>query len=294
MIITRLKGGLGNQMFQYAAGLAISRKLNTTLRVDGSFLYESVDLQAITPRLFELTCFGIEDDNVSFSGFKRLRRLLQSRPYRILQDKIPALLPWKYISEKQFNFDPAFFLHKGNLMLEGYWQSEKYFLDIANEVRSVFTLRTGISEKTASLQSYLQDNLTASVHIRRGDLLTNPGAAALHGTCSDAYYQTALQKLKINFPDLKVIVFSDEPDYVHRKMQFLKPEVIVDWNNNRGWEDLHLMQQCSHHIIANSSFSWWGAWLNPSANKQVIAPARWFNTGSIDTSTLIPEGWIKI
>jgi hypothetical protein len=292
MIITRLKGGLGNQMFQYAAGLALSHKMNTSLKVDGSFLYESDSVNSITPRNFELSCFGIQDDSLYHSEFKLLRRFLQSRFYRIVQSRMPSMLPWKYVQERQFNFDPTFFQNQGNCMLDGYWQSEKYYLSVETKVRTAFSIKVNISEKSSSLQRYLQEHATASVHIRRGDLLTNPEAAALHGVCSDMYYQSALEKLKSLNSDLKIIVFSDEPDYVLQKMQFLQPDVIVDWNHGRGWEDMFLMRQCSHHIIANSSFSWWGAWLNPSKNKVVIAPAKWFASGNFDTGTLYPENWI--
>lgn len=294
MIITRLKGGLGNQMFQYAAGLSLSKHLQTSLKVDGSFLYETAGEESITQRKFELSCFGIKDDSIDSSGFRRLRKVLLSRPYQFFQHQIPSLLPWGYILEKDFAYNSAFFDYDGNLMIDGYWQSEKYFLSIEKDVRNTFTLTSGLSAETISLQNYLRNELTVSVHIRRGDLITNPTASAMHGVCSDAYYIAALDVIRSKFPNIKVIMFSDDPVYVKNNMQFLKPEVTVDWNDDKVWEDIHLMHHCSHHVIANSSFSWWGAWLNPDKEKTVIAPQQWFASGHLNTATLVPEKWIRI
>lgn len=292
MIITRLKGGLGNQMFQYAAGYSLSRENNSKLLVDGSFLYESANDNTITPRQFELNSFGIEDDNLKYGRVNRIRKIIKSRLYQAVQSR-SRFLPWKYFHEKQFSYDPDFFKLTGNVYLEGYWQSEKYFIKYREELRAKFQSILPLSEKSEALINYLRKNFTVSVHIRRGDLISNPGAAAYHGICDDEYYLNALQQLRSRHPFIKVIVFSDEPEYVREKMQFLEPEVIVDWNGNRGSEDLQLMKHCSHHIIANSSFSWWGAWLNPSGDKEVFAPRRWFLNDTY-TGSLIPAEWKRI
>lgn len=134
-----------------------------------------------------------------------------------------------------------------------------------------------------------------SLHVRRGDYVSNLTINQFHGTCSLEYYNQAIAQIAKKVETPHFFVFSDDPEWVKSNLKIDYSITIVDHNNaDKNYEDIRLMSLCKHHIIANSSFSWWGAWLCRNPNKIVIAPLKWFNDKSINTTDLIPDGWIKI
>lgn len=292
MIIVRLNGGLGNQMFQYAAGRAIAYRNNTNLKLDIS------SFEQYTLRSYSLDCFNIIEDFATHNEIKRLkpdRSQLFSFGLNKLQQKI---MPWhnhNEIIEHTIVFNPDVRKITGNAYLDGYWQSEKYFADIAHIIWNDFTFKYESDELNTSVLSQIQDADSVSLHIRRGDYVSNPKTMETHGVLGIDYYIQALNLIEKKVKDPHIYVFSDDISWARENLNTNLPLHFIDHNGvEKNYEDLRLMNSCKHHIIANSSFSWWGAWLDSKQEKIVIAPRKWFNQSNMDTTDLIPDSWYKI
>ncbi len=291
MIISRLVGGLGNQMFQYAAGLRLASARNTQLKLD---LSAFEDRTIRTPRCYELGAFAVTaelaDPEEIAALVERGDRLLGRLAARWSHGRFssPAL-------ERAFHFDPGVLSLADGVVLRGYWQSERYFADAADQVRREFCWKRDPAGKNAAMIADITNCNSVSLHVRRGDYLTNPDAHEMHGVCSIDYYQRAVAYIVDRVSDPTFFLFSDEPDWVRENLDLRASVRLVDHNGpDAGSEDLRLMSRCSHHIIANSTFSWWGAWLNPNSDKIVVAPKQWFADDSLDTSDLLPASWVKL
>jgi hypothetical protein len=290
MIGIKLAGGLGNQMFQYALGRALSEKTGLPLYLDIAWYYHipSTDTQ----RTFDLNCFDIKgnifrSDDVSPFSFHRIKFL--EKVMRKLSQK--KLLPLKelFVEEKP-GFDERVLAFNQKKYLDGYWQSPKYFQEIREILLKEFSL-TDLNEFDHKMISKMNDSQSVSIHIRRGDYVSNEYAKSVHLVCDRNYYDLALEKIKSIDRDVKLFFFSDDPAWVKEEFGNLDIEVI-EGNDDRPWVDMHLMSQCKHHIIANSSFSWWGAWLSEREG-QTIAPKIWFTNGD-EMNDLIPNYWIRL
>jgi hypothetical protein len=179
--------------------------------------------------------------------------------------------------------------------LQGYWQSERYFLKHASTIRKDFTFRQSPSGQNADLMRTILDSAAVSIHVRRGDYVSNPKTFANHGICTPEYYFNAIDIMRQRVPNARFFAFSDDPQWV---TSVLAPRcdgmIVVDHNQAEdSCNDMQLMSLCRHHIIANSSFSWWGAWLNQNPDKIVVAPRNWFANGK-DSTDLIPETYIRL
>lgn len=295
MIVGNLIGGLGNQMFQYACARALALHLNLPLK----FNIDHFDSHN-THNGFELErVFGLKLDT---ADSKELRNILgwgRNEPIirRILSK---PLLSWfagqHFLSEPHFRYWSKLYdrARKGGY-LHGYWQSELYFADHADQIRADFTFNKELHGHNLQIAQLISKRTAISIHVRRGDYVSNRDAHSLHGTCPPEYYHSAIQALLEKCPDAHLFAFSDDPGWVCQILQPRYPNLTIV-KHNKGVEshnDMRLMSMCNHHVIANSSFSWWGAWLNPRPDKMIIAPARWFANG-IDTHDLIPDSWERI
>jgi hypothetical protein len=181
------------------------------------------------------------------------------------------------------------------MYLNGYWQSEKYFKSAEDKLRSELCLFDKPDEANQKILDEIVQCPAVSLHIRRGDYITNPSAALVHGVCSLDYYHSAIRHITAHVENPYFFVFSDDPQWVKDNLKIGYPVQFVEANGpDRGAEDMRLMKSCRHHIIANSSFSWWAAWLNDRLDKIVVAPRIWFLDTKIDTKDLIPEQWHRI
>lgn len=287
-------GGLGNQMFQYAVGRALALRTGATLKLDTCHFDRHHDRQ------YELGCFRIqaqladEEDLAAFGldgrhwpgqldGVRRrLRAHLAPGPFQI----------WR---ERSFRFDPAIIELQGFVYLEGYWQSERYFLDQAEMLRHEFEPAEPTDSDNARLAAGIEAVNAVSIHVRRGDYVHSATTNRYHGTCSIDYYRAAVAHMCANTTAPQFFVFSDEPEWVRAQFKLGVPITTVSINSpDRGYRDMLLMARCRHHITANSSFSWWGAWLGRDPAKIVVAPRRWFNSDSIDTRDLVPDTWVRM
>jgi hypothetical protein len=291
LIIVNVIGGLGNQMFQYAAARALAIRKGVPLKLDIS-AFATYGLHR-----FELTrVFNCAEDTagaaevremLGWQAAPRIRRLL-SRP------SLAALRSRKLVLEPGFSYWAGISGVPDDCYLTGYWQSEKYFSDAAAQIREEFTFRQQVNGRNAEVAALISQVNAVSLHVRRGDYASDPRTAATHGLCSLDYYRAALRHIAEHVPNAHLFVFSDDIPWVKQNLPLELPCLYVD--HNRGAEsfnDMRLMSMCNHHVIANSSFSWWGAWLNPGPDKIVVAPGRWF-ANDTDVRDLLPADWVKL
>lgn len=292
MVITHLIGGLGNQMFQYAAGRRLAHIHKTELKLDIQ------EFEKYTLRKYALGVFNIKENFATVEEIVRLKvRKKISLPRRIISKIFKTWYSPRltYAKENYFHFEPIILKAPDNVYLKGYWQSEKYFKDIEEIIRKEFTIKIPQAGRNRELSDIINSCESVSVHIRRGDYVSNPSVNKKHGACKLDYYQCCLQIIsqKVNNP--RFFLFSDDPKWVKDNFKMNYPLTIVDHNSaDNVHEDLRLMAQCKHNIIANSTLSWWGAWLNPNPNKIVFTPKKWFENNELSIIDLIPRNWLKI
>ncbi len=285
MIITELNGGLGNQLFQYAAGLSLALKHQTTLKV--SIQFKNND----TSRNLGLSHFNT---NIIEANQEEINQLYSSSTLnRSLQALLPP--PFKhYFREKHFAYQSGFNKLGPNVYLKGYWQSELYFSSIADQVKATFTLKPEYYSSVLSLIEEIKTSESVSIHIRKGDYLLHP-YSEYYASLESAYYITAIAALQEQHPQLKLFVFTDDPNWVNENLHLASPyRLISGIETSSMYEDFQAMLSCKYHIIANSSFSWWTAWLSAREGKKVIAPKQWFKNGPTDTQDLVPKSWLIV
>jgi hypothetical protein len=268
-------GGLGNQMFQYAFYLRIKKEHPISF-----FLFNIKNSQGAH--------WGFELDNVFFidstkqtSAFSKMERhcpLFNNAYYLVKQDNCFEYVP--QICELNHFF----------IQYDGYWQNAEYFKPIEQQVRSAFSFRkTRLNDETKKIKFFIDGTNSVSVHVRRGDYIQH---SIDFGLCSKEYYENAISLMRKNIDNPFFYIFSDDIEWAKQNIK-CDNSVYVDWNSSsESWQDMYLMSCCKHNIIANSSFSWWGAWLNNNVNKKVIAPSPWVNTFS--EYDFIPNNWIRI
>lgn len=293
MIITELNGGIGNQMFQYAIGRAISIQKDIPLKLD---IRKTAADPLRTYRLNHLNiCSQIATaDEINEVIPQRSSHLFRRSYFHLKNKCFPYIFKTRFV-EKGSVFDSEIFKIKSkNIFLSGYWQSEKYFIQIADLIREEFTPKNQLNEVNKEVQKKIYECNSVSLHIRRGDYITNPVTNSVHGTISVAYYEKAIAYIASQVKAPFFYIFSDDFPWVETHLKINYPFQYVNHNGPElDYEDIRLMSACKHHIIANSSFSWWGAWLSKNPNKIVIAPEKWFNI-DIDNSDRLPASWVKL
>jgi hypothetical protein len=297
LVVARLIGGLGNQMFQYATGRALALRRGAALRLDVTGF---AAVGAHTKRWYELDALAIHGDVASdadlawFHGAGKPGLSLLDHMLRLLRIDRPRGA-WPIYRERHFQFDPAVPDLPAPVYLDGYWQSERYFSDIAGLLRQEFTAKAPLDQENAALAGAIDATNAVSLHVRRGDYVSDPTTNWFHGTCTPDYYRRAVDCVNARAGVPHLFVFSDDQQWTRANLHFGVPTTFVGANPpDCGYRDMQLMARCRHHIIANSSFSWWGAWLNPSREKIVVAPQQWFSSTSNDTRDLIPANWVRL
>lgn len=293
MVIVNLIGGLGNQLFQYAAGRSLSIAHQTNLKLDISG-FEEYKLRTYGLDPFcvqEVFASPVEIANVTGSSKKGLSRFV----FRA-RERLKPHFRRVVFSEPHFRpFNPDIFKTPTNVYLNGYWQSEKYFADIKDIIRREFTLKYEPDSYNREMIKRISSANSVSIHIRRGDYVSNPVTNRIHGTCTLDYYERCVSLISRKIDKPEFFVFSDDPDWAADNLRLDYPAVIVTHNGViKAHEDLRLMSSCKHNILANSSFSWWAAWLNPNPDKMVYVPQQWFKRVDVHTRDLILNDWIKV
>lgn len=288
MIVVRLCGGLGNQLFQYAAGRRLANARSAELMLDLSW-YERTP-PSDTPWAYELGNYPIKA-RLATPSEALWCRLHEGRLLRRL-----PLLPrrWRHYREMSFQFDSSVLDLTDRTYLDGYWQSHRYFEDCSDLIRFELTPIARFGVEDQKIAALIAERSAVSVHVRRGDYITNRAAAVNHGLCSIGYYQAALARVQSQVGQPNFFVFSDDPIWARENLRFPGPATFVDHNGPAAaFQDLRLMSLCDHQITANSSFSWWGAWLNTRPEKIVVTPLQWF-ADQRDTGSLTPDNWIRL
>lgn len=287
MIISKLIGGLGNQMFQYAAGKSLSVKHKVPLLLDCSGL-EADPKGAYTKRNFELEAFKI---NASKASEKELAEFIPSgnRFITKLKQKFPVPFSRIIFNEHSHKFHNQFFSLPSDTYINGFWQNEKYFKDIRDILLSEFELKERLLAPHNTFITKITSSESIGVHVRRGDYVNSESANSFHGLCDLNYYNNAFEILKSKNYALNFFVFSDDISWC--KENFSGNNFYFVETNSHPAVDLILMSRCSHQVIANSSFSWWAAWLNKNKTKTVVAPEFWFRkTKSVELG-ILPSDW---
>lgn len=286
MIIVRISGGLGNQMFQYAIGKAMAVKNQDCLKLDTSFYTKPTHLN------YELNLFNIDEAVATEGECKELRGseglfFKMSKKINLLWPRPPA-----YEKEKQCTvFDAEIYNLQGDIYLDGFWQNEKYFSNIREQLRNEFVPKSEIS---ANAKKYIPGMVKADsvcLHVRRGDYVSDPHANRVHGVCSLEYYKKAIQYISDKVQNPIFYIFSDDIAWCQENFSFLDSKVFVN-DTESAIDDLMLMTHCKHSIIANSSFSWWGAWLNSNQNSIVISPINWVKHNP-NNLKWVPDMWLQ-
>lgn len=283
-------GGLGNQMFQYAFGKALSLFNKSDLFFDLVFFSDvrSGKDKISTVRDYELSIFkniSLQSANISVK-----KKMLGSKLVNVLKYKL-GIKRNNFYQENKFSYNEKVEELPLPIYLLGYWQSFKYFNDFQEIIRNEFQFNyENIGNKNNEVLGNIRNNISAvSLHVRRGDYLKSPYFISM-----EDYYNSAIDYIKKKLKNPIFILFSDDPQWVYEKLvPLLENSILVDWNvKEDSWKDMMLMSNCSHHIIANSSFSWWGAWLGNNPDKIVIAPQKWFLDSSVNTKDLYLQNWI--
>lgn len=290
MIIVKISGGLGNQLFQYAFGQYAAKILNTTVLCD---IKSDLRINNFTPRTLELLNFNLK---LSLANEKDIckMRYFSTGSFQRIERKLTQLYPFintKYKVEKNFHSE---FIHdvKDNCYYDGYWQSFKY-LDLNESLlKSQIVLDKYLLKDKIGLIDKISNSQSVSIHIRRGDYISIKVNSTIFQLCSLDYYFNAINYINSLFPNVEYYIFSDDIEWT--RLHFMGDKYHF-MEANEPFEDLYLMSICKHNITANSTFSWWGAWLNKNNDKIVITPKQWY-VGRLNekVNELIPEKWIKI
>jgi len=292
MVITHILGGLGNQMFQYAAARSFSIQNKEELLLDlrgfeNYRLHSGYQLNTV----FNIDPAVASPEEISkmigWRDKKYIKKLLKLKTFSFARGQ-------NLVIEPQFNFWKNLFSCQPNSYLYGYWQSEKYFKLIERIIRHDFRFRDSLDLKNSNLQMNMLKNNSISLHIRRGDYVSNTKNAAIMNYCGLDYYERAIKYLVARLNNPIFYIFSDDIEWVRNNIRLQYSHEFIDNNSGKdGYKDMQLMSSCKHHVIANSTFSWWGAWLNSSPDKIVIAPKKWF-INQINDVDLVPESWLRL
>ncbi len=284
MIIIRLIGGLGNQMFQYAAARCLADRLEQPLLLDirafDTYKLHNFGLAKLQIRARVAT----EQELVRYAHWKF--KLLTRLP--MLADKK------KWYFQPDFGFDQQWYALESELYLSGYFQSEKFFKDSRSCLVKDFLPLKNMTEGNQRLLAQIEASQSVCLHVRRGDYITDKKTLSIHGVCSQLYYQKAIDYFKQRLRLPTFFIFSNDITWVRENLNLGKDIVVVEGNQAHPEYDLVLMSRCKHHIIANSSFSWWGAWLSEHPEQAVVWPCPWVESAQIKTQDLIPDHWLAM
>lgn len=303
MIITRLRGGLGNQLFQYACGRALSLRNKDILKLDIEGYARALAGGTDTPREYSLSHFSIQENIASVEEIYALKYPfgIISKGFRFMNIKI----------FRKFNvgFDARLIENlskKKSVYLDGFWQTEKYFEDCIDIIRRDITLKSPMGAPAAEIGACITKNRSQnikniSLHVRRGDVRIGGIGNAYFGICTPDYYKKAFdyianeaKSMKISATQFHVFIFSDEPKWVEENIQIPYSFTTVSGRGIPDYEELVLMSVCDINIIANSTFSWWGAWLNTNKDKLVISPSEWITRTKKQHIDTIHPSWIRL
>lgn len=287
-----MHGGLGNQLFQYATGRALSLRKKTRLMLD------ITDYSKKTHRKYGLDNFQIKARAYSKKKLSNIYRhypnfieklVLALTGRKVYSDFIDSKV---YLEKKLFDYDDMLLHLTNDAYISGYWQNEKYFRNIRKTLLKEITIKNNLINKNLlSILKIIKSTNSTSIHIRRTDYLENKKYFI---TSKRNYYQRAIMYINKKMNDTNFFVFTDDPDWVKNNFINSKNMILISGKGFTDAQELYLMKNCKNNIITNSSYSWWGAWLNKNPEKIVISPKHWFNSVDFDSDGIILKEWVKI
>ena len=306
IVVVKIFGGLGNQMFQYAIGRSISKYFGVEFHIDSYSGFRNDFYQ----RRFGLNHFNIQADEVdpeilpkkivNGSRFLFIQKLLDFFDNRFPYiNFLLYLRNWEIVYEKNLNFNPSVFNLSKNKYITGYWQSELYFKDVREDLLKEFSLKSPLDSINYRFAENIKNTNSVGVHYRRLHGISNgvvsKSNSTVLGVVSDDYYESAIDYMNQHNSDMILFIFSDDINWVRTNVEFNNKVVFVDINgDDQNYLDMYLLSLCKHQIIANSSFSWWAAWLNLNESKIVISPENWYIDKKKNMNDTIPTSWLKI
>ena len=280
-------------MFQYATAKRLADHHSTSLKIDKSWFTKFQNPKAPAVRTYELDCFTLKPNFATRLDLARISIPPYSWKRQIIRKALGTLSPFYGLEDTHMAFQPAILSAPSNAYLEGFWISQDYFIDDEQRIRKDFIFKDQLLGKNLSIAKHIKENNSVSLHVRRGDYASHATINYIHGLTDLEYYHTAIKKIQSKVKDAHFFIFSDDPDWCKKNLKLSSAATYID-HEHKSYEGMHLMSLCQHHIIANSTYSWWGAWLNPSKDKLVIAPKKWFNDPKMNSKNVIPKTWIKI
>lgn len=288
MIIVKLKGGLGNQVFQYAAGLAVASRRDQKLKIDTTGYDDPRVINSDIPRKYGLFAFNISGSIATAEEVRKARN-----PFGIFS-KALRFFSQKFLRRYYLDYHPEFF-KKNHKYVEGFFQSEKNFASVKEKVIREFTLKKEFeSDVFLAEKNKVYKIKSVSVHIRRGDYVNDKVTNDYWGTCSKEYYKEAIDLIRSKIEAPIFCFFSDDIEWVKKEFGEQPDFKYISNSSLKDYEELMLMSLCAHNITANSSFSWWGAYLNQNPSKIIIAPKKWVIRNYGLHPNIIPLSWIRI
>lgn len=294
-MIIKVFQGPGNQLFQYAFGLAAANRVGAELKLDLSWFETNSYHRSYILDRFHIKTLVATKDEIDYVKRCNGQNILEYR-YNILRNALAPRHKKAVVKEDLSVFDEKLKRPHQDSHIEGYFSTEWFFDDSISQVRNALQFRAEMSESVAEIANTVDSN-TVALSIRRGDFLGNP----LHNICSVKYFQRAIDRMRMKLNDPKFLVFSDEQDWVSNNMKFEVPVTLVP-SFEDPMDHMRLMSLCKNHIIPNSTYSWWGAWLsNP---EMVIAPDIWLSKDKevhlksfghwVETGHTVPSEWFRI
>lgn len=275
-------------MFQYAAGRALADRLGAELLLDTRAFEHALAFRPYTRRAYALAPFKLRARLATAADLKAWPVWVVEIGTRLPLVR-PLFLRWHF--ESAITYDPSIRTLHEPVCLVGYWQSERYFIDIADEIRADFALREPFCGANAKLLELAHSADSVGLHVRRGDFVSLNDAAQVHGVCSIDYYRRAINLVRNRCPECHFLIFSDDPEWARSELPLDLSAVFVTGNDPSPELDLALMSACEHHILANSSFSWWAGWLGYRPGQIVIAPSPWYASPKLDARDLAISRW---
>jgi hypothetical protein len=306
MIIVELMGGLGNQMFEYAAARCLAERWGHPLKMDTAtlldrsnptegFVFRDYDLGiwniqesfATPEEVFALTNRSRSDAPLSFA-----QRLSRKANHLLKSSAIEN----RVYKEPHFHYDRDFYTKTAPLYLQGYWQSEDYFKPIAHIIRQEFTFKNPLSSHCEGLAAQIENTESICLNVRRGDFVSSPKTNQLLGFVGINYLEKGVDLIADKLDNPHVYIFSDEPEWCKENLKLPYPTTLVshEYAGEKFRDYLDLMIRCKYFVIPNSSFAWWAAWLAPHKQKIVVAPKRWFADKTMSSFSLIPPSWVQV
>lgn len=301
MIIVKLMGGLGNQIFQYAFGQAIEAKIHKKITYDCLWFKEKPSRRL---GIFDL---GIsvksKRSNSIYLALNKIAIYCSAHSKFIRRYNLPKKIEYLNTIKNNFfyqivnekDFSKTEIKKRKNYFFVGYWQNPSYFENVREIILKNINFPKLQNANDLNLQNQIHYTESVAIHVRRGDYVENKNNNEFFGTCSIEYYKKAIDFILSKIPNAKFFIFTDDPDYAKLNFNFLSETILVSDNQRSEIDELNLMHLCKHFIIANSTFSWWGAWLSRNLNKIVITPKQWYkNSEANEKCKIIPKDWMKI